>query len=93
MADEDWWGHLVCWNGLSEEQQLFLVRDGVLPYGRWTPEGGTCERGAEIEITTMYDKAPGPRFYCRLCAIKFLEGLTLTHEARTARARARGVRS
>jgi hypothetical protein len=90
LTEKGWWG-MFCWNGLSTEQQDRLVNWGNLPLG-FQPEG-ECQRGAELTIETMYDKAPGPRFYCRRCAIKFLEGLTLTPEARRTRARARGVQS
>jgi hypothetical protein len=67
-----WWG-MECWNGLSEDQQRRLVEYGNLPIG-YQP-GGTCPNGAELEVTTMYDVAPGPRFYCLGCAIKYLETL------------------
>lgn len=64
-----WWG-MYCFNGLSTEQQTFLVQEGYLEFG-YRPEGD-CLRGAEIEITTMHDEMPGPRFYCRPCAIRYL---------------------
>lgn len=64
-----WWG-MSCWNGLSAEQQRRLIEVGVLPWG-YRPEG-TCPNGAEVEVTTMYDMAPGPRFYCRPCAAEYL---------------------
>lgn len=64
-----WYG-LACWNGLSAEQQEFLRVEGYLPFG-YQPEGD-CPCGAEVEITTMYDEFPGPRFYCRGCALKYL---------------------
>jgi hypothetical protein len=67
-----WWG-LSCWNALSEEQQTMLIDHGVLFVGHWEPAGGTCNRGAEVEVTTEWDNAPGPRFYCRPCAIKYLK--------------------
>jgi hypothetical protein len=68
-----WWG-LCCWNGLSEMQQLRLIKHGNLPID-YQPEG-SCPSGAEVEITTMYDVAPGPRFYCVPCAGKYLETLS-----------------
>jgi hypothetical protein len=33
---------------------------------------GPCTSGAEVAIETEHDKAPGPRFYCRACAIEYL---------------------
>jgi len=50
-----------------------LIDHGVLFAGHWEPEGGTCEGGAEVEVATQWDAAPGPRFMCLECAIKFLE--------------------
>jgi hypothetical protein len=67
-----WWG-MPCWNGLSQQQQHVLITIGTLTIG-YIPMG-ECQNGAELEITTMYDEAPGPRFYCRPCAIKFLQEL------------------
>ena len=43
---------------------------GNLPYG-YVPEGD-CQRGASVGIETEHDTAPGPRFYCRECAIAYL---------------------
>jgi hypothetical protein len=63
---------MACWNGLSEAQQVMLIEHGVLFAGHWVPEGGTCSNGAEVAIETQDDAAPGPRFYCRACAIKYL---------------------
>ena len=63
---------MACWNGLSADQQRRLLEWGGLPFG-YTPDGD-CQRGAEVEITTMYDAAPGPRFYCRPCAVVYLAG-------------------
>jgi hypothetical protein len=65
---------MACWNGLSAEQQTMLIEQGVLSFGRWEPEGGTCERGAEVAVETQDDAAPGARFYCRPCAIEYLGG-------------------
>lgn len=64
-----WW-NMHCWNGLSDRQQRRLINIGNLPIG-YTAEGW-CDRPAEVEVTTMYDEAPGPRFYCVPCAINFL---------------------
>lgn len=66
------WYEMACWNGLSTEQQQMLIDRGVLLVGRWTPEGGTCSNGAEVAIETESDLAPGPRFYCRACAVAYL---------------------
>jgi hypothetical protein len=62
---------LACWNGLSAAQQQRLIEWGNLPFG-YEPEG-RCLNGAEVEITTQWDKAPGPRFYCLQCAIGYLQ--------------------
>ena len=64
-----------CFNGLSAEQQDRVVHWGNLPLG-YQPEG-SCERPAELEVTTMYDETPGPRFYCVPCAIAFLATLSI----------------
>lgn len=64
-----WW-NMTCWNGLSQFQQDRLVHHGNLEFG-YTPMG-TCPNGAEVEVTTMTDVAPGPRFYCTPCAIQYL---------------------
>jgi hypothetical protein len=73
MADRGLWG-MHCFNALSPEQQRAVVEDGYLPF-LWSPEGDGCNRGAEVEITTTFDKFPGPRFYCLPCAVKYLEAL------------------
>ena len=70
-----WWG-MVCWNGLSAAQQERLLTWGNLPFG-YTPEG-ECPNGAEAEVTTMYDSAPGPRFYCLACLPGYIEQLVTT---------------
>jgi hypothetical protein len=70
--------NMPCWNGLSRDQQRRLIEVGNLPWG-YEPEG-ECQRGAELEITTMYDVAPGPRFYCGPCAIKFLTSMVLNND-------------
>jgi hypothetical protein len=64
-----WWG-LPCFNGLSEAQQKRVVEVGNLEIG-YQPEG-PCLIGAEIEITTIWDEFPGPRFYCLSCGIEYL---------------------
>jgi hypothetical protein len=64
-----WW-NMVCWNGLGKDQQERLIHRGNLPMG-YRPSGH-CPNGAAVAIETEADKAPGPRFYCRGCAIKFL---------------------
>lgn len=64
--------NMTCWNGLSTEQQEFLRVKGYLPIH--TVPQGPCLRGAQVEITTMWDEFPGPRFYCRTCACEYLVG-------------------
>jgi hypothetical protein len=68
MPNRGWYG-MACWNGLSPVQQRMLIEDGVLPFGHWQPEGGTCERGAMVAIEIEGDESPGPRFYCLACAL------------------------
>jgi len=65
-----WWG-MACWNALSHEQQRMLIERGVLELG-FHPEG-ECPNRAVLMIECEDDEAPGPRFYCRPCAIKYLE--------------------
>lgn len=64
---------MACWNGLSMDQQIRLLTIGNLPLG-YLP-AGVCRSGAEVEVATMFDIAPGPRFYCRPCAIVYLQSL------------------
>lgn len=64
-----WWG-MSCWNGLSDEQQHRLITVGNLPLG-YRAEG-RCPNGAEVQIETEHDEAPGPRFYCLDCGIQYL---------------------
>jgi hypothetical protein len=64
------WYDMFCWNGLSLDQREFLRTEGYLPFG-YRPEGD-CPNGAELEITTMWDEFPGPRFYCMDCALGYL---------------------
>jgi hypothetical protein len=66
----EWW-RMACWNGLSEIQQRQLIERGALEFG-YEPEGTACYDGAEVAIEIRGDKAPGPRFYCPLCAIDYL---------------------
>ena len=65
------WFQMACWNGLSVEQQRRLIAVGNLPLG-YVPEGECCTNGAEVAVETEADVAPGPRFYCRPCAIDYL---------------------
>jgi len=76
-----WW-NMACWNGLSPEQQRRLVEVGNLPLGYRTD--GPCQRPACVTIETDSDVAPGPRFYCMVCAIDYLQDLSQhpTQEAR-----------
>ena len=67
----DGWFGLTCWNGLSCEQQRRLIEWGNLEIG-YEP-AGECKRGAEVSIELPDDVAPGPRFYCRECAIAYLQ--------------------
>ena len=71
MAHQRGMWHMYCFNGLSADQQQRVVEWGNLEFG-YVPEGD-CMAGAEVEITTMHDRFPGPRFYCRSCAIAFLQ--------------------
>jgi hypothetical protein len=64
-----WWS-MYCWNGLSHEQQRHLIERGNIELG-FKPQG-ECKRGAEVCIETETDEAPGPRFYCRPCAVRYL---------------------
>ena len=68
---------MYCFNGLSLEQQVRLLEHGNLPWG-YEPEG-LCERPAEVEVTTRWDVAPGPRFYCAACAVEYLTLHFLPH--------------
>ena len=71
------WG-MSCFNGLSVEQQDRLVHWGNLPWG-YVPEG-SCPNVAEVEVTTMWDETPGPRFYCAGCAVEFLTSTMLHND-------------
>ena len=68
------WYNLTCWNGLSQHQQSVLIRVGTLPIG--SKPMGECLQGAAVAIETEDDTAPGPRFYCRPCAIAYLNPVT-----------------
>jgi hypothetical protein len=67
-----YWG-MHCFNGLSVDQQYRVVHTGNLPFG-YEPEG-ECPNPAEVEVTTMYDLMPGPRFYCLSCVVEHLAAL------------------
>lgn len=60
--------NMPCFNGLSDAQKKRVVEWGNLPMG-YEPEG-PCLEPAEIEIQTVWDHYPGPRFYCRRCAVE-----------------------
>jgi hypothetical protein len=65
---------MACFNGLSADQQEFLVIEGYLP---WAYEpAGECLSGAAVGIETIFCTTPGPRFYCFPCAIAYLQGLS-----------------
>jgi hypothetical protein len=70
-----WW-NMVCFNGLSLEQQYDVLVRGVLEFGA-TPKG-TCQSGAEVAIETMRDPTPGPRFLCMPCAVAYMNELAGT---------------
>lgn len=72
MTAQRGWFRMACWNGLSDAQQTRLIEDGNLPIG-YEPEGSECHNGATIAVETAFDKAPGPRFYCVPCALKYLQ--------------------
>lgn len=67
-----WW-NMACWEGLSADQQQELIERGTLEIG-YVPEGA-CQNGASLCIERQHDAAPGPRFFCVPCAIKYLQGL------------------
>jgi hypothetical protein len=64
---------LVCWNGLSADQQQRLLTWGNLPIG-YQPHG-ECPNPAECGIETRDDVAPGSRFYCYPCGAEYLSQL------------------
>jgi hypothetical protein len=66
---------MACWNGLTPEQQQRLIGVGNLPLGyQLRGDKGLCPNPAQVAIETEDDEKPGPRFYCRSCAIKYLGG-------------------
>jgi hypothetical protein len=70
--EAEWWGMTRCFNAYSERQQRQMVVDGYLAYP-WTPEiEDGCTNPPEVTIETRQDEYPGPRIYCRECAIEFL---------------------
>lgn len=69
-APQRGWYGMACWNGLSVEQRHRLITVGNLPFG-YKPEG-ECPFPASVAVETQEDDAPGPRFYCRGCAIAYL---------------------
>lgn len=69
--------NMTCFNGLGKSQQKRLVEWGNLPMG-YEPEGW-CHNPAEVEVDTKWDKFPGPRFYCLVCAIKYLIKIRQNH--------------
>lgn len=73
MNPTGYW-QMWCFNALSREQREQVVIQGYLDIG-WQPEKVECAEAAELEVETVYDAMPGPRFYCIPCAIKYLEQL------------------
>lgn len=71
MNGPGWFG-MVCWNGLSAEQQKRLIEVGNLPIDYRKDCNGWCRNGATVAVETQHDQAPGPRMYCRECAVRFL---------------------
>jgi hypothetical protein len=70
-------GEIVCWNGLSAEEQRTLIEVGALPFG-YQPEGDEgCPEPATVALEIAGDDAPGPRLYCHLCALDRLLELAL----------------
>lgn len=61
---------MYCFNGLSDRQKKRLVEWGNLEFG-FKPDG-PCTNPAEIEIITVWDVTPGPRMYCRRCAVEYI---------------------
>jgi len=70
------WYDLLCFNSLSGELQARLVYYGNIPLG--SPAEGRCHNPAEVEITTVHDAMPGPRFYCLPCAVQYLTNMYAT---------------
>ena len=65
---------MTCWNGLSPERREFLRTQGYVEFGH-VPDG-PCPNPAEVEVTTMWDEFPGPRFYCLACSVRFLSEMS-----------------
>lgn len=70
---------MFCFNGLDGGQQLRLVYHGNLEWG-YQPMG-RCHNPAQVEVTTVWDEMPGPRFYCIDCAIQYLINMKGHHDA------------
>jgi len=68
------WYDLGCFNGLTGSDQRRVVYWGNLEIG-YDRNGGRCHNPAEVEVTTVHDAMPGPRFYCLPCAIEYLTAL------------------
>lgn len=66
-----WW-QMPCFNSLSPDQQTRLVEHGNLPIDYKLHLTGDCHNGAEVEVTTIWDEYPGPRFYCTHCARDYI---------------------
>jgi hypothetical protein len=66
-----WWG-MTCWNALSAQQQRQLIEHGNLELGFRPEAEDPCVRPATVAVECENDEAPGPRFYCRVCAIAYL---------------------
>jgi len=67
------WYNMLCFNSLDGALQRRLVYYGNVPMGH--AEDGRCHNPAEVEVTTVHDAMPGPRFYCLPCAIEYLTAL------------------
>lgn len=72
VTERGWWD-MLCFNSLDGELQRRLVYWGNIPMG--SPHNGRCHNPAEVEITTVHDAMPGPRFYCLGCSIEYLTAL------------------
>lgn len=57
----------ICWNGMTEDQQSFLIRVGIVNWDDYG--GGPCPNRAEVAVYGEGWK-PGPRYYCEECAAK-----------------------
>lgn len=66
----------LCWNNLSEEDQQRTIITGHPPENvEINPAGRCLDPGAvgTVAIEEAGDRAPGPRVYCRRCAVERLE--------------------